>query len=152
MTVYRISRTKHISDLTGEGSRLFGGRWNHKCTACIYNSESRALALLEYTVHNNIDDIPRALSIATIEIPDTNIYSLPIKSLPGNWQEAPAPTETKDLGTALLLSVEHLVIRVPSIVISQEFNYILNPLHPENKKFKITEVRDIVYDLRIKTV
>ena len=62
MLVYRIGRTKRAGDLTGEGSRLNGGRWNHKLTPCIYTSESRALALLEYTVNVNIDEIPRALT------------------------------------------------------------------------------------------
>lgn len=73
MIVYRIGRTKYAEDLTGEGARLNGGRWNHRLTACLYTSESRALAVLEYTVNVNIDDIPRALSISTVEIPEKNI-------------------------------------------------------------------------------
>src|SRR5215211_7502410 len=151
MMVYRIGRTKHISDLTGEGSRLFGARWNHEGTACLYASESRALAVLEYTVNINIDDIPRALSIATIEIPESNILALSTGDLPGNWNEVLAPAETKDFGTALLTAVKYPVIRIPSTIIPQEYNYILNPLHPESKKFKIVEAHDFIYDLRIKS-
>ena len=56
MIVYRLSRTRWADDLTGEGSRLHGGRWNHPGTPCIYTSESRALAILEYTVNVNVDD------------------------------------------------------------------------------------------------
>ena len=63
MVVYRLGGTKYATDLTGEGARLFGGRWNNEGTPCIYTSQSRALAILEYTVNINIDDIPRALSI-----------------------------------------------------------------------------------------
>ena len=62
MKVYRLSKTKFAEDLTGEGARLNGGRWNHILTACLYTAESRALAVLEYTVNVNIDDIPRALA------------------------------------------------------------------------------------------
>lgn len=150
MKVFRVGRTKHLRDLTGEGARLFGGRWNHKGVACVYASENMALAVLEYTVNTNVDDIPRALSIATIEIPGSNILSLSIADLPGNWNEAPAPAETKDLGTRLLLAAEYAVIKLPSAVIPFEHNFLLNPLHADSKAFKIVEVRDLVYDVRIK--
>ena len=73
MIVYRIGSTKYANDLTGEGARLNGGRWNHKLTPCVYTSESRSLAILEYTVNVNVYDIPRALSMASIEIPETSI-------------------------------------------------------------------------------
>lgn len=150
MTVFRISRSKYIKDLSGEGARLSGGRWNHKGIPCVYASESKALAVLEYTVNVNIDDIPRALSIATIEIPDSSILSVSIADLPGNWNEHPSPGETKDFGTQLLLAAKYSVIKIPSTVISSEYNYILNPLHRDGKLFKITETKDFIYDLRIK--
>lgn len=102
MIVYRIGRTKYANDLTGEGARLNGGRWNHKLTRCVYTSESRALAVLEYTVNVNIDDIPRALSISTIDIPEISILELTIAELPGDWRSAPAPASAKDFGTRLL--------------------------------------------------
>ena len=152
MIVFRLSRTKWVNDLTGEGSRLKGGRWNHKGTACIYTSESRALATLEYTVNVPIDEIPRALSLVTLEIPDTHIQAFTISDLPGNWQEIPSPPSTKDFGTRLLKAAAHPVIRFPSSVIQEEFNFILNPIHAESKLFKIIEVKDFVYDVRIKLV
>jgi RES domain-containing protein len=150
MRVYRIGKTKHANDLTGEGARLFGGRWNHKLTPCIYTSESRALALLEYTVNINIEDIPRALSITTIEIPTIGIKEIEEGQLPGNWKQVPAPSSTKDLGTHLLKASEKLVLKIPSSVITEEYNYLLNPLHPDSKLFKVVDIRDFVYDVRIK--
>jgi len=152
MIVYRIGRTKFSKDLSGEGARLHGGRWNHISTPCIYTSETRALAVLEYTVNVNIDDIPRSLSITTFEIPDVGIKELSIADLPGNWTEFPAPASTKDFGTNLLKSGASPIIKIPSAVIVQEFNYILNPNHADSKKFKILKVEDFVYDVRIKTV
>ena len=74
MIVFWVGRTKYAADLAGTGASLYGGRWNHKLFPCIYTSQSRALALLEYTVNVNIDDIPRAISITSFEIPDTAIY------------------------------------------------------------------------------
>ena len=88
MIVYRISSSKYADDLTGEGARLHGGRWNHKLTPCLYTAATRALAILEYSVNVNIDDIPRALSITSIEIPDTGMLILKQAQLPGNWQQA----------------------------------------------------------------
>jgi RES domain-containing protein len=152
MIVYRIGKTKFARDLKGEGARLNGGRWNHKLTACVYAAESRALAVLEYTVNVNIDDIPRALSITTIEIPDKGIDILTEADLPGNWKEVPAPSSTKDFGTDLLKAAKTPVIKIPSSVIPQEFNFLLNPLHSDSRYFGIVDVQDFVYDARIKLV
>jgi RES domain-containing protein len=150
MIVYRVGKTRYAGDLRGEGARLNGGRWNHKLTACIYTSESRALAVLEYTVNVNIDDIPRSLSITTFEIPDTGIQELKEADLPGNWKEVPSPSSTKDFGTNLLKAALKPILRIPSSVITAEFNYILNPAHADSKRFKILDIRDFVYDVRIK--
>ncbi len=152
MIVYRISSRKYADDLTGEGARLHGGRWNHKLTPCLYTAATRALAILEYSVNVNIDDIPRALSIASIEIPDTGILKLDQAQLPGDWQHAPAPSSTKDFVTALLNQNQYLTIRTSSVVIPEEHNYLVNPLHPGMRKVRIVEIKDCVYDLRIKTI
>ena len=150
MKVYRIGKTKHAKDTTGEGSKLFGGRWNHKSIPCTYTSESRSLALLEYTVNINIEEIPRALSIITFEIEPNNIIIIREDQLPGNWKEVPAPSSTKDFGSNLLKRALHTVFKIPSSVISEEYNYILNPLHSQSKDFKIIDIKDFVYDVRIK--
>lgn len=150
MIVYRIGKTKHANDLTGEGARLFGGRWNHKLNPCIYTSESRALAVLEFTVNINIEEIPRALSIATIEIPTKAIQEITEAQLPGNWKQIPAPSSTKDFGTDLLRKSKSPIFKIPSSVICEEYNYILNPLHPESSHFKIIDIKDFIYDVRIK--
>ena len=152
MIVYRIGKTKYCYDLTGEGARLYGGRWNHVLTPCVYASENRALALLEYTVNVNIDDIPRSLSITTIEIPDNGIEELNQADLPGDWTEIPAPASTKDFGTKLLKRGVRPILKIPSSIILKEFNFILNPLHVESKSFKVISVEDFVYDVRIKLV
>ncbi|HWB26588.1 MAG TPA: RES family NAD+ phosphorylase [Chitinophagaceae bacterium] len=150
MIVYRIGKTKYAYDLTGEGARLNGGRWNHKLTPCVYTSESRALALLEYTANVNIDDIPRALSFTTIEISLDNILEVKIENLPGNWTASPAPGSTRDFGTTLFKKGDFAVIKIPSAIIPLEYNYLLNPLHSDITKCKILAVHDFVYDVRLK--
>ncbi len=152
MLVYRVGKTKYAVDLNGTGARLFGGRWNNKLKGCVYTSENRALAVLEYTVNVSIDDIPRALSITTIEIPIESLVILKEADLPGNWKQSPAPSSTKNLGSKLLQTGDELIIRVPSTIIPEEYNYLINPMHPNNKKIKIIDIKDFVYDVRIKKV
>ena len=152
MLVYRIGKIKYKNDLTGDRARLNGGRWNHISLPCIYTSESRALALLEYTVNVNIDDIPRALSITTIEIPDDKIEEPGVKELPGDWIQIPAPVSTKDFGTLFLKLQRTPILKIPSSIILKEYNFILNPQHADSKDFKIISVEDFVYDVRIKLV
>jgi RES domain-containing protein len=116
----------------------------------VYTSESRALAVLEYTVNIDIHSIPRALSIVTIEIPD-DYYANPVSVLPGDWTDYPAPASTHAYGTRLLRSGSHCVIQFPSTIIPEENNYILNPLHKLASDIKILDISDFIYDLRIKT-
>lgn len=148
--VYRIGKTKYAMDLTGTGAKLNGGRWNHEGTPCIYTAESRALALVEYTAHVSEEEIPRALSFTTYTIPENSILILTAGQLPGNWRDWPYAKEPRDFGTTLLNKAEYLVIKIPSAVIPEEFNYLLNPLHPLISKVKIAEVKDYAYDLRLK--
>ena len=150
MIVYRVGKSTYAHDLTGEGARLNGARWNHKGTACLYTSESRALAVLELTVNVNIIDIPRALSITIFEISDSGVEVLLEADLPSNWNVVPAPATTKDLGTKLLQAAATPVIKIPSTVIPDEFNYLLNPLHPDSSHFRILDIHEFLYDVRLK--
>lgn len=152
MKVFRIGHSRYATDLTGEGARLFGGRWNHKGVPCVYSSESRSLALLEYSVNVNLDDVPRALTMAIIEIPDFSIKIIPEAQLPGNWKQAPAPSETKDFGLFLFREKEFSVFKIPSTVVPEEFNFLLNPLHEHSKLYKLLEIKDFVYDVRIQAM
>ena len=151
MQVFRLSNTKYANDLTGEGARLFGGRWNHVGVPCVYTSENRALAVLEYSVNTNIDKILRNLSMVILDIPD-DVLDVPVSHLPGDWRDYPAPSSTKDFGSALISKGEHLIIKIPSTVIPQEFNYVINPRHHLITECKVVEVKDFVYDTRIKNI
>lgn len=148
MLVYRISQTRYADDLSGEGARLFGGRWNLPLTACLYTSESRALALLEYSVNISLFDIRRALSIITIKVNEKSVREVRVHELPGNWNENMIPQHTQEFGTRLLLEKKYPVIKIPSVVIPGEYNYLINPL--SNPDVKIMEKVDYAYDLRIK--
>jgi RES domain-containing protein len=150
MLVFRVGSTLYADDLSGAGARINGGRWNHVGVECLYTSESRALAVLEYTVNVNIHSIPRAISITTIDIGNLSVRELMESDLPGDWKKSPAPASTKNFGSKLIRKAVQAILKIPSSVISEEFNYVLNPTHVDFKKFRVLNISDFVYDVRIK--
>jgi RES domain-containing protein len=150
MLVYRIGNSLYAKDLSGDGAKIYGGRWNHITVPCLYTAASRALTVLEYSVNVNIYKVLRPLTITTIETADAAMREIRIADLPNNWRKSPAPLSTKDFGSSILKAAAFAVIKIPSTIIPEEYNYILNPRHPDSKKFRIMEVKDFIYDMRIK--
>lgn len=150
MLLYRIGHSMYANNSDGEGARRNGGRWNHIGTPCIYSSVSRALSLLEYTCHVKRHLIPRDLSFVTYEVPEHSVQVLTVGQLPGNWNHFPHPVEPQDFGTALLKQNNFLLYCVPSVVIEDEMNYIINPLHPDMIHVQIKDIKNYAYDLRLK--
>ena len=150
MELFRIAKTKHINDLSGAGARMYGGRWNHKEIDLIYTSESRALAALEYLVHVPMAMTPTDLSIMQIDIPDGIVpQQLDVSSLPSNWKEYPPPQALATLGTNWARSNQSLLLRVPSAVVVQEFNILINPAHPDFKLINPSHLEKFVLDSRL---
>ena len=150
MIVYRIAKTIYINDLTGIGARLYGGRWSKRGIGVIYTSESRSLATVEYLVHTPISYAPEKLSIASIKIPDNiKLKKINISGLPANWRDDPAPEELAEIGTQWVLSNKTLMLRVPSAVVEHEFNIIINTLHPDMNRVRISNVKEYSLDDRL---
>jgi RES domain-containing protein len=150
MLVYRIARSNHIADLSGEGARLHGGRWNHRGTAVIYTSASRSLATVELLVHLSFSFLPTDLKMATIEIPDEPApEEVEVAALPPNWRGFPAPPELADLGTSWARSGRSLLLRVPSAVVEHEYNILINPAHPDIARVALAAMEDFRLDRRL---
>jgi RES domain-containing protein len=148
--LYRISRAKYAGDLSGEGSRLGGGRWNHKGTAVLYTTENRSLAALEALVHMSSPDFLIGRKMVSLAIPETIVpKEIDPLSLPKDWRKYPPPFALADIGTTWAARRESLLLRVPSAVVPQEYNILINPSHPEMEHVKIIEVDDFVYDSRL---
>lgn len=150
MKVFHLGRSKYAGDLTGKGAELFFGRWNHKGIPCLYTSSFLSLAVLEYAVNNSLDNIPRALSYTIYDIPGNGILKLKTPSLPGNWTVHPAPTSTMDFGSKILKEKKALIIAVPSVIIPEEYNYLINPNHADISKVQVLEIKDFIFDIRVK--
>ncbi|CAM3800316.1 RES family NAD+ phosphorylase [Vreelandella rituensis] len=131
ITAYRLIKRKYLeSAFDGEGARLYGGRWNSPGNACVYVAGAESLALLEIMVHLESYRLLNAYALLRLTLPSGSILSVGAEDLPGNWQEAPAPAETAELGDGWLASGQSLALALPSVVVPREFNYMLNPAHP----------------------
>ncbi len=148
MTVFRICNTLYKDDLSGTGAKLFGGRWNSKGKEMLYTTEFISLGALEMLVHNRFKDFSIPLSLLHIEIPDTaEIKELKLIKLKQNWIADEAYTQF--MGDQFIDSAKTLFLKVPSAVIGEEHNYLINPQHADFKKIKISEVRDFETDKRL---
>ena len=147
MIVYRICGEAHNEDITGTGSKLFGGRWNSKGIAMLYVSEHISLSVLEMLVHSNFKDFSIPLSLLKISLPETTLINdIKIAKLKIDWQED--ISYTKFIGNEFIKSNTNLVLKVPSAVVNEENNLLINPLHKDFKKVKITEVKTFRTDKR----
>jgi RES domain-containing protein len=146
MVLWRISRHQ---DLRGMGGLKASGRWHHAGQAIVYLAQTPASALLEVCVHTSASDVPPAFTLLKIQGPDLEVPSIPIVSLPKDWQTL--LEVTRDLGTAWLEKKRSVLLRVPSAVVPETANYLLNPSHKQAAKFRVAEVFSYPFDLRLKT-
>jgi len=148
--LYRVSRSKYARDLSGEGARLGGGRWNIKGSAIVYTAENRSLAAMEALIHMMSADFLIGRKMVSIGVPESIIpLEINIASLPADWRNYPPSLNTATIGSKWAMSGESLLLRVPSAIIPHEFNILINPAHPEIKSVKIVDVDDFNYDDRL---
>ena len=148
--LFRIALTIYIDDLTGQGAQQYGGRWNWKDHAVLDTSESRALAALEYLVHLPPGLAPPNLSLREFELPDdVSINTMLITTLPPGWKTYPPLDITMMIGTDWLQTNSSLLLRVPSVIVEQESNVLINPSHPEFKQVKALAPQPFAFDPRL---
>jgi RES domain-containing protein len=151
MEVYRISKCAYINDLSGTGARLYGGRWNSPGHSIVYTAGSRALSALEVLVHIPLKNIVQDFCIATIQIPDNiTIKVLTKHDLPSGWQSLGPDPVLQSIGDEWTDTAKYAVLRIPSVVIADEYNYLINPLHPDAENITIINTQPFVFDQRLK--
>ncbi len=147
--LYRISRNKYKDDLSGEGARLYGGRWNRPGVAALYTSEARSLALLELIVHfNSAAALKMDYVFITLGIEEEHIYNVELKDLPKDILSF-NNTKLWDITDDLFYKKDIFAMRVPSVLVPQEFNVILNPNHKLVDIMKVVEVEAAILDDRL---
>lgn len=149
LTVFRIAKQEHLKDLSGEGARLFGGRWNKRGTRLLYTSESLSLSVLELLVHADYQFIPQDFGYLELEIPKiAKISHVKSSVLKQNWRNNPPLSFTQDYGSQWLNSNKSLVLKVPSAVLPMSFNYLINPMHPDFEYVKVIKKGVLELDSR----
>lgn len=136
------------------GAALMSGfRWNSLHTRLVYTADSRALATLEVAVHLDMtEDLPNDRYLVEINIPDTlKIMELHPSKLPKGWDAKPPNTLSQEIGDAFVIAMKAAVLKVPSSIIPQEFNYLINPMHPDAKKIKVISKKKFHIDKRMRS-
>lgn len=145
MIVYRCSLRKWAEDLSGTGSFLHGGRWNTPGTRMIYAAENNVLAAFEVALRIPLDQISKNYVMISLEVPDEAELFYP--KLPKNWHTDSKLTQR--IGDSFARDGKYLVMKVPSALISDSYNYLMNPANPLMKKVKLQKPRTILFDRRL---
>jgi RES domain-containing protein len=153
VTAYRLVRRTRAKDaFTGEGSRLFGGRWTPKGWPAVYCSQHLSLCVLELRVNQDRFLAQEGYRSFTLTFHSTIVESLLLADAPKGWDK-PRPSSrlsaAQRFGQLWLLEKRSAVLRVPSAVLLQEINYILNPLHPDFTSIRITRPAPLRLDSRL---
>jgi len=150
MEVFRLSRLKYISDLSGKGAAIKGARWNSIGTEIIYTANNRSLAMAEVAVHFSLAAVPEDYYMLTISIPDnTSIKTVQIKDLPTKWNQFPHNNNTQKFGDEFINSNDYCLLKIPSVITKGDHNVLINPFHPEFKKIQIIAQEKFPFDERL---
>jgi RES domain-containing protein len=147
MIVYRFALSKFSQDISGEGARKYGGRWNKKGNAVVYTSVSISLSLLELLMHSVGYDEIKVNELMTIETNVDQLKELTASQLKQGWQED--IEYCRYIGDEFLESQSSLLMKVPSAIIPEEFNILVNPKHKDFGKVKIKGTRTFQFDARL---
>ena len=149
MEIFRISSEKHSKKLTASGS---ANRWNFEGQNVIYAGSSRSLSTLELIVHKNAVKPKVEYKVMIISLTDNEhlIREININDLPTNWRKMAAYSVLQKIGSDWYENQESLALRVPSAVIPQEYNYVINTEHIEfSKHLQLLRTEDYFWDTRL---
>ena len=139
-------------DLSGAGAKATGGRWNEAGTSIVYTSATRALACLETVVHLNAGGLPLNRYLVELTIPDDVWANAPAEtpsSLPVGWEAEPPGQVSIRFGTAWVRSGSSALLMVPSVIVHEEFNVLINPAHADSARITAVKRRRWLYDPRL---
>jgi RES domain-containing protein len=148
MIVYRIANENYKNDLSGNGAALYGSRWNSPGRRMLYTSQYISLSILESLVHIDKKFIPANQYLLHISIPDTkDVKTITRAAIKKDWRTN--IEYSRWVGDQFIRSAEFLILKVPSVVVDQENNFLLNPVHPDYKKVKIVNAELLQLDQRL---
>ena len=148
MEVYRITRAIYTDRLMASGGVA---RWNTRGRFVIYTAGSRALACLENVVHRSGEGLQDLFRVMVVHIPDElTVETIALRDLPDNWADYQNFDVCQQQGENWLLAGTSVVLRVPSVIVPQEWNYLLNPAHPDFRSIELLRTEPFFFDPRLK--
>jgi RES domain-containing protein len=152
VSIWRIATdapTYEATDLSGTGAKLSGGRWNRPGTPLVYASSSIALACLETLSHLDSGDLPLNRYLVRIQVPAA-IWNKAMQLEPSvGWDATPAGKVSLDAGTKWVAGRQSVLLKVPSAIVAEEANILINSEHPDATRLKAAKVRKFLYDSRL---
>lgn len=150
MKAWRITQRRHAATaFTGEGARLFGGRWNQVGTPMVYTAESRSLAMLEVLVHLDSPALLDHYVFLEATFEPSLVTTLDRASLPRNWQSDPPPHALQIIGDAWAASGTSAILQIPSALVPEESNFLIHPRHADFAKITFTRPQAFRFDPRL---
>ena len=148
MRAWRLARAEHARVLDGRGNRRRGARWNSAGRGVVYASEHASLAVVELLVHVDVAEIPSALSMIEIAVPNNRgVADLSLRDYPPDWR---ADAEWfRERGDRWLAEGWALVLRAPSVVVPWDLNVMLNPAHPGMAEVRVVGEEPFSFDRRL---
>jgi RES domain-containing protein len=150
LTAWRIAKRKHAKTaFSGQGARLFGGRWNNPGTSIVYTAQSQSLAVLEMLVHLDSPELLEKYVLFEVGIDDSLIARVDPSRLPRTWRADPSPARARAIGDDWIDAGTSAVLRVPSALVPPENNFLLNPRHKDFPRLLIGKPMPFRFDSRL---
>lgn len=149
-TAWRIVKKRFAgAAFDGEGAAAFGGRWNSPGVQVVYVASTRSLAALEMAVHLDRSALLASFVFIPCEFDERLVTAIERRTLPADWRRDPPPAQLAGLGDAWVKSGRSALLSVPSAVIEEEPNFLLNPGHGDFGRIRIGKPQDFVFDRRL---
>jgi len=150
MRVFRIAKKIYLNDLSGMGAKIYGGRWNEVGLPLVYTADHLSLAVLEMLANQIRSLVDNTYGYIELEVPEKLITKTIKESNLGiTWRQSHYNEQTVSIGTNWLLSQDSVAMSVPSAVLAQESNILLNPLHKDFNKIKTIREGELNLDGRL---
>lgn len=150
VSAWRIVKRRLAHEaFSGEGARLYGGRWNSPGVSVVYTAQSQSLAALELLVHLESAELLYEYVVIEARFEASVVTHIPKANLPKEWRANPVPAATRAIGDAWIAADASAVLELPSAIIPTESIFLLNPQHSEFSQIKIGEPHDFELDRRL---
>ena len=150
MQAWRISKQQFALDRMGSGARIAGGRWNSPGVAVVYAGMTPEISAMEKLAHTG-DILPADLVLVRIDLPlETDLYRrYGVDEIPSGWDALPGSVAAVDFGNAFVNAGIYLGIVVPSVLMPESSNIVLNPNHPAFLNVIMSVIRPFEFDSRL---